>query len=75
MSSQTYYKNGEMVKDKMTISDEALFIVDELLHRRHAINVEMASTLEEEASTIVEKLLTDSLANHNVQRLKPRFIS
>lgn len=75
MSSQAYYKNGEMVKDKMTLSDEALFIVEELLKRRHAVDIEMASTLEEEASTIVAKLLADSMANHNIQRLKPRFMS
>ncbi len=75
MSSQAYYKNDEMVKEKMTISDEALFIVEELLHRKHAEEVEMTSTLEEEAGTIVAKLLADSVVNHNTQRLKPRFIS
>ncbi len=75
MSSQAYYKNGEMVKDKMTIGEEALFIVEELLHRRHAVDIEMASTLEEEASTIVAKILADSSVNHNIQRMKPSFIS
>ena len=66
MRSQAHYKNGEIVKDKMTISEEALFIVEELLQRRHAGEIEMTATLEEEAGTIVAKLLADLLASKNI---------
>lgn len=66
MRSQAHYKNGEIVKDKMTISEEALFIVEELLQRRHAGEIEMTATLEEEAGTIVAKLLADLLVSKNI---------
>lgn len=66
MSSQAYYKNVEMKNDKMTISEEALFIVEELLRCRHADEIETTSTLEEEAGTIVAKLLADLLVKENI---------
>ena len=63
MSSQAYY---ETVKGKMTIREEALFIVEELLQCRHADEIETTLTLEKEASTIVAKLLADLLASQNI---------
>ncbi len=66
MSSQAYYKNDETVKGKMTIREEALFIVEELLQCRHADKIESTLTLEEEASTIVAKLLADLLTSQNI---------
>eukprot|EP00573_Skeletonema_grethae_P009423 CAMPEP_0201708902 /NCGR_PEP_ID=MMETSP0578-20130828/57147_1 /ASSEMBLY_ACC=CAM_ASM_000663 /TAXON_ID=267565 /ORGANISM="Skeletonema grethea, Strain CCMP 1804" /LENGTH=54 /DNA_ID=CAMNT_0048197815 /DNA_START=105 /DNA_END=269 /DNA_ORIENTATION=- len=50
----------------MTISEEALFIVEELLRCRHADEIETTSTLEEEAGTTVAKLLADLLVKENI---------
>ena len=66
MSSQAYYKNDERLRE-MTITEEAVMIVEELLqYHRCADETETTLTIEEEASIIVEELLAALLVNQNV---------
>ena len=66
MSSQAFCKNDEMIKNEMTITEEALFVVEELLQRRCTDAIEISLTIEDEASIIVEELLAAMLIDQNI---------
>lgn len=75
MSSQACNKNDhcshphcqqDEVEKRISITEEASKIVDDLLQCRRTDEIEMLATIAEKASIIVEKILATMLMNQNI---------